>query len=96
MSEALQGYQPRQFTIESLEGKKIDITNSILSIDYFEDILSPSVYMMVTCINKYSIRKRRRNEKDRFIRYGRDSNPAEGQTRTADGKQSACTAKFRF
>ena len=55
MSEALQGYQPRQFTIESLEGKKIDITNSILSIDYFEDILSPSVYMMVTCINKYSI-----------------------------------------
>ena len=55
MSEAIQSYQPRQFTITSLGGRTIDITNSILSIDYFEDILSPSVYMIVHCINKYSI-----------------------------------------
>ncbi len=55
MSVSLQGYQPRQFTIESLDGRKIDITNSILSVDYFEDILSPSIYMVATCINKYSI-----------------------------------------
>tara|TARA_B100000902_G_scaffold42503_1_gene50272 strand:- start:25 stop:1320 length:1296 start_codon:yes stop_codon:yes gene_type:complete len=55
MSEAIQGYRPRQFTIESLEGVKIDITNSIINIDYFEDIMSPSIYMMANCINKYSI-----------------------------------------
>jgi len=55
MSEAIQGYKPRQFTITSLEGKEIDITNSILSVDYFEDILSPSIYMVAHCINKYSI-----------------------------------------
>ena len=55
MSEAVQTYLPRQFTITSLDGKKFDITNSILSIDYFEDILDHSVSMMVECINKYSI-----------------------------------------
>jgi len=55
MSELIQTYRPRQFTIESLEGKKIDITNSILSIDYFEDLLSPAIHMSVYCINKYSI-----------------------------------------
>jgi len=55
MSEAIQGYKPRQFTITSLEGRTIDITNSILSVDYFEDILSPSIYVIANCINKYSI-----------------------------------------
>lgn len=55
MSELIQTYRPRQFTIESFEGKKIDITNSILSIDYFEDLLSPAIHMSVYCANKYSI-----------------------------------------
>ena len=56
MSEAIQGYTPKQFTITSLDGKtELDITNSILSIDYFEDILSPAIHMMVHCINKHSI-----------------------------------------
>ena len=45
MSEAFRGYKPKEFIIESHEGKKIDITNSILGIDYFEDILTPSVNM---------------------------------------------------
>jgi hypothetical protein len=55
MSEAIQGYRPKQFTITSLEGKTIDITNSVMSIDYFEDILSPSIYVTANCVNKYSI-----------------------------------------
>ena len=55
MSEAVQGYRPRQFTIKSLEGKTIDITNSVMSIDYYEDILSPSIYVTAQCVNKYSI-----------------------------------------
>jgi len=55
MSEAIQGYRPRQFTITSLEGRKIDITNSVMSIDYYEDILSPSIYVTAQCVNKYSI-----------------------------------------
>ena len=33
---AFNGYKPNEFIIESLDGKRIDITNSILSIDYFE------------------------------------------------------------
>ena len=55
MSEAIQAYKPKQFTITTLEGRTFDITNSILSVDYFEDILSPSVYMIAQCINKYNI-----------------------------------------
>ena len=55
MSEAFRGYKPKEFIIESHEGKKIDITNSILGIDYFEDILTPSVNMAIQVTNRYSI-----------------------------------------
>jgi len=42
--------------IESLDGsKKIDITNSILFSDYFEDILSPCVTMSMMVANSSSI-----------------------------------------
>ncbi len=53
MSEAVQSYKPKQFTITTDAGEKFDLTSSILSVDYFEDILSPSVYMVAKCINKY-------------------------------------------
>ena len=55
MSDLLQTYRPRLFAITTEEGKKVDITNSILAIDYFEDLVSPAIHMMVHCINKYSI-----------------------------------------
>ena len=55
MSEAFRGYKPKEFIIESHEGQKIDITNSILGIDYFEDILTPSVNMAIQVTNRYSI-----------------------------------------
>jgi hypothetical protein len=56
MSEAVRGYKPREFIIQSLDGEKsIDITNSILSIDYFEDILKPDISMIVQVSNVYSI-----------------------------------------
>jgi len=55
MSEAIQGYKPRQFTITSLDDIEIDITNSILSVDYFENILSPTISIIAQCTNKYGI-----------------------------------------
>ena len=56
MAEAVRGYKPREFIIQSLDGEKsIDITNSILSIDYFEDILKPDISMIVQVSNTYSI-----------------------------------------
>lgn len=56
MADAVRGYKPREFIIESLDGaKKIDITNSILSIDYFEDILKPDISMIIQVTNSYSI-----------------------------------------
>ena len=55
MSDLLQTYRPRLFAITTEEGKKVDITNSILAIDYFEDLVSPAIHMMVYCINKYSL-----------------------------------------
>ena len=55
MSNLVQTYKPKLFGIETEEGKKLDITNSILAIDYFEDLLSPAIHLMVHCTNKYSI-----------------------------------------
>ena len=56
MAEAVRGYKPKEFIIQSLDGEKsIDITNSILSIDYFEDILKPDISMVVQVTNTYSI-----------------------------------------
>jgi len=55
MSEAIQGYKPRQFKITSLDDIEIDITNSILSVDYFENILSPTISIIAQCTNKYGI-----------------------------------------
>ncbi len=55
MSEAIQGYKPRLFKITSLDDIEIDITNSILSMDYFENILSPTISIIVQCTNKYGI-----------------------------------------
>ena len=56
MSQALRTYKPRQFSIRSQDGtKEIDITNSILGIDYFEDILDPVVNIAVSVINVNSI-----------------------------------------
>jgi len=55
MSEAYRGYKPKEFIIESHEGRRVDITNSILSIDYFENILTPAVTMVVQVTNRYSL-----------------------------------------
>ena len=56
MAIAVSGLRYQSVTIASLDGKrKIDITNSILSIDYFEDVLSPCITMTIEMINAYSI-----------------------------------------
>lgn len=56
MSIAVSGLKFNGVTIQSLDGtKRIDITNSILSIDYFEDIFSPCITMTMQLINAYSI-----------------------------------------
>lgn len=56
MSEAVAGLKFNQVSIESVDGKnKIDVTNSIIFIDYFEDILSPCVTMTMTLLNSSSL-----------------------------------------
>jgi hypothetical protein len=48
MSQSLGGLKYNGVELLSLDGKKrIDLTNSILSIDYFEDILSPCITMVI-------------------------------------------------
>lgn len=48
MSQAVQGLKYNGVEILSLDGRKrIDLTNSILGIDYFEDILSPCITMVI-------------------------------------------------
>jgi len=56
MSVAVTGFKFNQAVIETLDGsKKIDITNSILFADYFEDILSPCVTMTIQLMNSTSL-----------------------------------------
>lgn len=56
MSEAVSGLKFNQVSIESVDGSnKIDITNSIVFVDYFEDILSPCVTMTMTLVNSSSL-----------------------------------------
>ena len=56
MTVAVSGLRYQSVTIASLDGKnKIDLTNSITSVDYYEDILSPCITMTMEVINSYSI-----------------------------------------
>lgn len=56
MSEAISGLKFKQVEIISLDGsKRIDLTNSIVFCDYFEDILSPCITMNLQIASQYSI-----------------------------------------
>ena len=55
MSQATQTYQPREIVIVSASGKGFDITNSVLAVDYFENILESSVTAILTVSNAYSL-----------------------------------------
>jgi len=56
MSIAVSGLIFKSVVIQTLDGSnKVDITNSILFADYFEDILSPCVTMTMKLINSSSL-----------------------------------------
>lgn len=56
MSQALTDFSYKKVEILSLDGKvRMDLTNSILFCDYFEDILSPCITMTMQIISNYSI-----------------------------------------
>jgi hypothetical protein len=56
MSEAVSGLKFNQVSIQSVDEKtNIDVTNSVIFIDYFEDILSPSVTMVMHLMNSSTL-----------------------------------------
>lgn len=56
MSVSVISYKPKYFLIESLDGSvSVDLTNSIMSVDYFEDILSPCITVIAVLMNSNSI-----------------------------------------
>lgn len=56
MSVAVSRLSFKQVVIESTDGEtKVDVTNSIIFIDYFEDILSPCVTMEIHLFNSSSL-----------------------------------------
>lgn len=56
MSLSINSYQPKYFLIESLDQQNtVDVTNSILSVDYYEDILSPCITIVANLMNSSSI-----------------------------------------
>jgi hypothetical protein len=56
MSLAVASYKINQFVIKTLDGtKSVDITNSLLFFDYYEDILSPCVTAVAVIMNSSSL-----------------------------------------
>jgi len=56
MAAAVSSFKPNYFTIKTLDGKTtVDVTNSCLFFDYFEDILSPCVTAIAQLINSSSL-----------------------------------------
>lgn len=56
MSSAVGSYKINQFVIKTLDGSKaVDITNSLLFFDYYEDILSPCVTAIAEIMNSSSL-----------------------------------------
>jgi len=56
MAAAVGAFKPNYFTIQTLDGKTtVDVTNSCLFFDYFEDILSPCVTAIAQLINSSSL-----------------------------------------
>jgi hypothetical protein len=56
MSIAVAAFKPNYFGIQSLNGKNtVDVTNSLLFFDYFEDLLSPCVTAIAQIINSSSL-----------------------------------------
>lgn len=56
MAEAVSGLSYNYIGIISLDGKnKLDLTNSVTSVDYFEDVLEPAITMTMSVINANGI-----------------------------------------
>lgn len=55
MSEAVLGLKYNELTIFSENGKKMDLSSSTVHMDYFEDLLSPSITAMILVSANYSI-----------------------------------------
>ena len=56
MAAAVGSFKPNYFTIQTLDGSTtVDVTNSCLFFDYFEDILSPCVTAMAQLMNSSSL-----------------------------------------
>jgi hypothetical protein len=56
MAAAVGSFKPNYFTIQTLDGKTtVDVTNSCLFFDYFEDILSPCVTAIAQLMNSSSL-----------------------------------------
>jgi len=56
MSLAVGSYKVNQFVLKTLDGtKSVDITNSLLFFDYYEDILSPCVTAIAVIMNSSSL-----------------------------------------
>ena len=56
MAAAVGAFKPNYFTIQTLDGSTtVDVTNSCLFFDYFEDILSPCVTAIAQLINSSSL-----------------------------------------
>ena len=55
MTQALQGLRNQYLELQSSDGRKVDLSNAVTSIEYFEDILVPSVSMKLEVVSTVNI-----------------------------------------
>ena len=56
MADAITGFKWKSCSITPLDGgKAIELSNSIMMFDYFEDILQPNVTAAMTLVSSYSL-----------------------------------------
>ena len=56
MPNILQGLEYNTVFVQSLDGERsVDLTNGLISTDYFEDLLEPCVTAVLTVISSYNI-----------------------------------------
>ena len=56
MAQTLQGLRYRYFQLQSVKsGKKVDLSRATTSIEYFEDILVPSISMKLEVVSTINI-----------------------------------------
>lgn len=71
MAASYFNYKVRQFLVESYDGKNVrDLTTSVVSIQYFEDLFSPAIFIQLQLVNTEGTLTSLPNDNDSSMKPG--------------------------